>query len=187
MKQPDAIIELHLPQVAKQSLWITLGSLLFLIVVDYMLYGTWIFSFSWSGLFLTVIGYIVLIALHEFFHLLGFRLFGGVPWKKMQFGLNLELGVAYATMDQLLTNRAMRAALLLPFWTTGVIPALLGLYWQNGVLYILAALLIGGAAGDFAMYVQLRKYPQNALVQDDSQEPKLYVYQQLAVDDVDDS
>ena len=47
MKQPDAIIELHLPQVAKQSLWITLGSLLFLIVVDHIVYGTWILSFSW--------------------------------------------------------------------------------------------------------------------------------------------
>lgn len=187
MRQPDAVIELNLSQVAKQSLWITLGSLILLIICDYLLYGTWIFSVSWSALFLTILGYIVLIVLHEFFHLLGFRLFGGVPWKKMQFGLNLELGVAYATMDQRLTNRAMRASLLLPFWMTGIIPALLGLYWQNGVLYVLAALLIGGAAGDFAMYVKLRKYPPNALIEDDSKEPKLYVYQQFAVDDVDES
>ena len=40
----------------------------------------------------------------------------------------------------------------------------------------LAALLIGGAAGDFAMYKELRKLPDDWLVKDDPELPRLYVY-----------
>jgi len=35
---------------------------------------------------------------------------------------------------------------------------------------------MAGAVGDFAMYKELRKYPNNALVKDDPKLPKLYVY-----------
>ena len=93
----------------------------------------------------------------NFFILLGFRVFGGVPWKKMIVGVNLKMGIAYATTDQLMTNRAIRKALLLPFWMTGILPALIGLYIGSGLLVSLSALLIGGAAGDFAMYKELKE------------------------------
>ena len=60
------------------------------------------------------------------FHLIGFWLFGKVPWRSMDYGLNLKLGIAYATTNMPLPNKAMKRALLLPFWTTGVLPMLLG-------------------------------------------------------------
>ena len=85
----------------------------------------------------------------------------------MVVGVNLKMGIAYATTDQPMTNRAIRKALLLPFWTTGIVPALIGLYIGNGLIISLAALLIGGAAGDFAMYKELRKLPDDWLVKDD--------------------
>ena len=88
----------------------------------------------------------------------------------------MKLGIAYATTDQLMTNGAIKKALLLPFWTTGVVPAIIGLYFGNGTIILLAALLIGGAAGDFAMYKELRKLPNDWLIKDDPQLPRLYVY-----------
>ena len=48
-------------------------------------------------------------------------------------GVNLKLGVAYATTDKLMTNRAIRKALLLPFWTTGIVPALIGLLHRKRI------------------------------------------------------
>ena len=46
----------------------------------------------------------------------------------------------------------------------------------SGVLVVLSALLIGGAVGDFAMYNQLKKLPDDWLIKDDPELPRLYVY-----------
>ena len=94
----------------------------------------------------------------------------------MKVGVNLKLGIAYATTDKLMTNRAIRKALLLPFWLSGILPAIIGLYIGSGVLIVLAALLIGGAAGDFAMYKQLKQLPDDWLIKDDPALPRLYVF-----------
>ncbi|WP_318616545.1 DUF3267 domain-containing protein [Sporosarcina sp. YIM B06819] len=176
LPEPDKIILIDLPKVAKTSLLITIGTLLLLWAAHIVIEQQFSFSISiWSVIWF-IIGYIVLIVLHELFHLLGFRLFGNVPWKSMIVGINLKLGVAYATTDKLMTNHAIRKALLLPFWMTGVMPAIIGLAIGNGLLIGLSALLIGGAAGDFAMYKELRKLPDDWLVKDDPELPQLYVF-----------
>ena len=175
--EPDKIIEIDLPKVAKSGLWISFLTLIGLLLVEGLINGEFSFTFTiWNVLFF-VIGYIVLIILHELFHLLGFRVFGKVPWRSMVVGVNLKLGIAYATTDKPMTNRAIQKALLLPFWTTGVVPALIGLATGNGIWLTLAAFLIGGAAGDFAMYKELRKLPDDWLVKDDPQKPKLYLFE----------
>jgi len=175
--EPDKIIEIDLPSVAKSGLWITILTLIGLLLVEGLIQQGLSFTFTiWNVLFF-VGGYVVLIVLHELFHLLGFKVFGKVPWKSMVVGMNLKLGIAYATTDRLMTNRAIQKALLLPFWTTGVVPAVIGLATGNGVWLTLAAFLIGGAAGDFAMYKELRKLPDDWLVKDDPQQPKLYLFE----------
>jgi len=173
---PDKIIEIDLPKVAKNSLALTASSFLLFWIIKVVIERDFSFSISlWTVVFF-IIGYILLIILHELFHLLGFRVFGNVPWKKMIVGVNLKMGIAYATTDQLMTNRAIRKALLLPFWTTGILPAFIGLYIGSGLLVSLSALLIGGAAGDFAMYKELKELPDDWVVKDDPELPKLYVY-----------
>ncbi|MBO0587550.1 DUF3267 domain-containing protein [Sporosarcina sp. E16_8] len=173
---PDKIIEINLPKVAKNSLALTVISFLLLWILKIFIERNFSLSLNlWTVVFF-IVGYILLIILHELFHLLGFRVFGGVPWRKMIVGVNLKMGIAYATTDQLMTNRAIRKALLLPFWMTGILPALIGLYIGSGLLVSLAALLIGGAAGDFAMYKELKELPDDWIVKDDPELPKLYVY-----------
>lgn len=176
LPEPEKVITIDLPKVAKNSLLITIVSLLLLWATHLTIEKDFSFTITlWSVVFF-IVGYIALIVLHELFHLLGFRLFGSVPWKSMIVGVNLKLGIAYATTDKLMTNRAIRKALLLPFWTTGIIPAIIGLIIESGLLISLSALLIGGAAGDFAMYKELRKLPNDWLVKDDPELPQLYVY-----------
>ncbi|MDN4608908.1 DUF3267 domain-containing protein [Sporosarcina highlanderae] len=174
---PDKVIEIDLPKVAKRGLWLSFFSLLALLVLKMVFEGRLSFSITiWSVLYF-VVGYVILIVLHELFHLLGFRIFGKVPWKRMIVGLNLKLGIAYATTDVPMTNRAIRRALLLPFWMTGVLPAVIGLVIGDGVLITLAAFLIGGAAGDFAMHKELQKLPDDWLVRDDPELPRLYLFE----------
>lgn len=174
--QPDKIIEIDLPKVAKSGLWLTILTFVGLMLAKVLIDGEISLTVNvWNVLFF-IGGYVFLIILHELFHLLGFRVFGKVPWKSMIVGMNLKLGVAYATTDVPMTNRAIRKALLLPFWTTGVVPAVIGLVIGNGVWLGLAAFLIGGAAGDFAMHKELEKLPDDWLVKDDPELPKLYLF-----------
>lgn len=173
---PDQVIEIDLTKVAKSGLYFTLLPLILLISIHFILNSKIYFDISFGTILILLVGYALLIVVHEFFHLFGFRVFANVPWKSMKVGVNLKLGIAYATTDKLMTNRAIRKALLLPFWMTGILPAIIGLYIGSGVLLIISALLIGGAAGDFAMYNQLKKLPDDWLIKDDPQLPKLYVY-----------
>lgn len=175
-RQSPIIVELDLLKVAKQSLWLTFIPLLVLLIIRFFLQGGLFLTFSLWYFLYAFIGYVLLIVLHEFFHLLGFRIFCNVPWKNMSYGINLKMGVAYATTDQLMDNKSIRKALLLPFWMTGVLPAIIGLYLNDGVLLFLGSALIGGAAGDFTMYKVLKNFPDDALVKDDPELPKLYIY-----------
>lgn len=174
--QPTKIIDLDLKVIAKKSLLLTVFPLILLLVLKGLIDDELSFTISFGAIFLFIFGYIVLILLHELFHLLGFRIFCGVPWKRMIIGVNLKMGVAYATTDQFMSNRGLRKALLLPFWMTGVVPAVIGLVIGNGLLIFLAAFLIGGAAGDFAMYKELKALPDDWVVKDDPQLPRLYVF-----------
>lgn len=173
---PSKIINIDLTKVAKSGLYLTLLPLILLLIIHFYLVNDLYFKMTFFTLIQLFIGYIILIVLHEFFHLFGFWLFAKVPWKRMKVGINLKLGIAYATTDKLMTNRAIRKALLLPFWMTGIIPAIIGLSIDSAVLIILSALLIGGAAGDFAMYKDLKKLPNDWLIKDDPKLPRLYVY-----------
>ena len=176
-KEP-IVIELDIKKLMVDNIVLTIGLAILFLGIQYIYYKNFHFSF-WQmivGILLFFTLYIMFIILHEAFHLLGFLIFGGVPITSLKYGINLELGVAYATTDQPLPNHAMKKALLLPFWTTGVLPTLVGFYINSSVLLVVGACLIAGAIGDFAMYKELRKYPKDALVQDDPTLPKLYVY-----------
>ncbi|WP_342599593.1 DUF3267 domain-containing protein [Psychrobacillus sp. FSL H8-0483] len=170
-----SVIEIDLKKVAWSSLIMTFSFSIIGMIIYISLYGSFQITFSFVDLLLLFFGYVLLIILHECFHLVGFWFFGKVPWSSMNYGVNLKMGIAYATTSIPLPNRAMKKALLLPFWTTGVLPVIIGYSIQSPMLVLLGAWLIAGAAGDFAMYKDLRKYPPNILIKDDPVKPKLYV------------
>jgi hypothetical protein len=174
-----SIIEIDLKKVAWSSLLMTLFVSIFGLLFYSWLYDGFTITFSFLDFLLFFIGYALLIVLHESFHLIGFWFFGNVPWSCMDYGLNLKLGIAYATTKVPLSNKAMKRALLLPFWMTGILPMLLGYLVESPSLVLLGAWLIAGAAGDFAMYKELRKYPADVLIKDDPEKPKLYVLRKL--------
>lgn len=170
-----SIVEIDLKRVAWSSLLMTVILSIVGLVIYTFLQGAIQLTLTFWGFFLFCIGYILLIVLHECFHLIGFYFFGKVPWSSMDYGVNLKMGIAYATTTVPLPNHAMKRALLLPFWMTGVLPMLIGYIIEMPVLVLLGAWLIAGAAGDFAMYKELRRYPKDVLIKDDPIKPKLYI------------
>lgn len=175
--KPDRIIELKLDEVAPKFLWINIGLVVLFAAVYHFFAEPLTFRFSWPGILFFIIGYLALIVLHELFHLIGFVLFGNVAISSLDYGVDMKLGVAYATTSTPVQNKAMRKALLLPFWTTAVLPTLIGFWLNNQVLVLLGAALAAGALGDFWMYRELLKERKDAWVLDDPNLPRLNIYE----------
>jgi len=170
------IIELDMRRMAKANLWATLLLTILFIILNSIIHQRFSLSITFWSFLLFCVGYVVLIILHELFHLIGFVLFGRVKIKELDYGVNLKLGVAYATTTKPLKNSVMRIALMLPFWTTGVLPSIIGFALDSYLIVILGAFLIAGAVGDFFMYKELKKHPNDCLIIDDPELPKLYIY-----------
>src|SRR5699024_11122044 len=157
--------------ILKLSLYITLGSLVMLFGLKWLFHSLPTFSFSLrsflSSVLIISIGYILLIVLHEFFHLLGFHLFGKVPWKSMKVGAGLKQGIAYASTTTHMPSYAVKKALSLPCVMTGLVPAIIGIGLVHNSLLNISALLPGDDAGDFSKYHPLKKYPTNWMIKDD--------------------
>ena len=171
------IIQFDMKKISMLNIWLTIGLSIGFLLANGLMHQQISVSISIWDIPLFIISYIVLIGLHEIFHLIGFMVFGGVKFSQLEYGLNLRMGVAYATTTQALQNKAMKKALLLPFWTTGVVPTVIGFMISSNMLLLLGAFLIAGALGDFMMYKELRKFPDSALIKDDPELPRLYVYE----------
>lgn len=174
--QPSSIIELKLEEIAPKMLWINIWLVVAFAAAYHLFIEPLAYGFSLWGIVYFIVGYIVLIILHELFHLIGFVIFGKVPVSSLTYGMELSKGYAYATSSAPLQNKRMRKVLLLPFWTTAVIPTIIGFWIQDQVLVLLGAMLAAGAAGDFLMYGKLRKEKNEAWILDDPSQPRLHVY-----------
>lgn len=174
--QPSSIIELKLEEIAPKMLWINIWLLAAFAAAYHLLVEPLAYGFSFLGIAYFIVGYIVLIGLHELFHLIGFVIFGRVKFSSLTYGMDLSKGYAYATSSTPLQNKTMRKVLLLPFWATAVVPTIIGFWIQDQVLVLLGAMLVAGAVGDFLMYGKLRKEKDEAWILDDPSQPRLYVY-----------
>ncbi len=174
--EPFDIIELDIKKMARYNLFWTFFLMIAFFFINALIYQSIAIHITLWDFLLFAVLYISLIILHEACHLIGFMLFGKVPFNRLEYGVNLKMGVAYATTKELLSNSAMKKALLLPFWITGVIPTVIGFIIDSNLWLFLGAWLIAGAIGDFMMYAKLRKYPQQYLVKDDPNLPRLYIY-----------
>ncbi|OAH53230.1 MULTISPECIES: DUF3267 domain-containing protein [Bacillaceae] len=174
--EPDHTVTFNIKKIHIQALIITVASIVLGAVLMAFFHIKSGFEISFWNFFLLAILYTALIILHEVFHLIGFMIWGKCKRSDLVYGINRELGIAYAGTKKVIVNKAMKKALLLPFWMTGMLPFVIGIWLNNSVLMIVAAFLIGGAAGDFSMYNQLRKIKKDAFILDDVNEPKLYVY-----------
>ncbi|RNF39926.1 DUF3267 domain-containing protein [Planococcus salinus] len=172
----DRIIELNMEELVLKMLWVNVLLLVLFAAAFHVFAQPFSFRPSWGGILYFLAGYVVLIVLHELFHLIGFVVFGKVTVSSLQYGINLKMGIAYATTRTPVQNKAMKKALLLPFWTTAVLPTIVGFWLDSQVLVLLGAMLTAGAMGDFVMYRGLLKERNSAWIVDDPEKPKLHIY-----------
>lgn len=174
--EPIRVIELDIKEIAPKALWANALLVVIFAAAYHLLAAPLSFSFSLWAILFFVAGYAILIALHELFHLIGFVIFGKVPISSLAYGFELDMGIAYATTTRAMPNKAMKKALLLPFWMTAALPAALGFWFESQTLVLLAAMLAAGAYGDFHMYRALLQERNDSWVLDDPKLPRLRIY-----------
>lgn len=118
--------------------------------------------------------FVVMLAVHELLHGLGFRLFGVRP----RYGINLSKGVAYASGERAYVARdAYLVVALLPLvGITLLCIALMALTSgeTRNVIGLIGAANVGGAVGDLWFVLTCLRYPRHLLVRDYGEGAELY-------------
>ncbi|GEK35085.1 DUF3267 domain-containing protein [Kurthia sibirica] len=128
------------------------------------------------GLLLFILFYILLIFLHELCHLIGFLLFTSSTFSSLTIGLNLKKGIAYATTSEYMTIKGARKSIMLPFWLTGIMPLIAGIYFDLLPLTLVSASLLVGAIADIMMDRKLKTLDKDLFILDSTTEPKFSIY-----------
>ena len=170
------IVDVDIKTMTVGCIVLTIALSILFVILNSVLHGRYEVTFTFWDILIFFICYLLLVIAHELFHLIGFIVFGKAKWSDIDYGFNLKLGVAYAHTSKILPNHAMKKAVLLPFWTTGVLPTAIGFMMDNFLILLLGAFLIAGAFGDMMMYKELRKLPNDAMVKDHPTLPVLYIY-----------
>ncbi|KMY48341.1 DUF3267 domain-containing protein [Peribacillus loiseleuriae] len=141
------------------------------------LHGRLEVSMTLNGLLLFIALYVFFILFHEALHLCAFHWVGHVEWKKLKWGVNWKLGVAYAHSTMPVTVKQMKWVLFMPFVPTAVIPLLFGLIFNSPSFLLLGIFMVAGCLGDYALYQKLKRFSNKAKVIDHLTKPQFTVYE----------
>jgi hypothetical protein len=145
------------------------------ILLHVLFHDDFVITVKLSGFILFMISLIGFIILHEFVHLLGYRIFGKVKWHEMKWGFNWKQMAAYAHAKKEISVAAMKKTLLLPFLPTGVLPLLIGLLFNIPAVTLLGSFLVSGCLGDFILYRKLQKFSNESMVKDHPTKPEFTI------------
>ncbi len=119
-----------------------------------------------DALLLTIPALLILAAVHELSHALGWILFARISPRHIRFNIDRKTLSPYAHSKVPMRATPYRIAALLPTLTTAILPGVLGVAAGNALLTFLAAVMLAGALGDFIVLRLIRDVPGDALVLD---------------------
>ncbi|MCI0766558.1 DUF3267 domain-containing protein [Bacillus sp. TL12] len=149
-------------------------SLLLLGIITFIIYSLlWGISINLDYIFLTTsfVLYFVLIIAHELLHAIGFIVFGKAVYKDIKFGIILRYFMPYAHCKIPMQNQNYKKALLLPVIVTGIIPLLIGITFEYGLLTFVSVGLVASGVGDMMIYQLIKNLPSETMIQDHPSEP----------------
>lgn len=132
-----------------------------------------------SRLVSILIGFFIMLSIHELIHGLAFQYFGAKP----RYGFSLQKAVAYASAKgYYLTRDAYIIVGLAPLVVITIASMLLMLVFSGDTHYVIGfigAANIGGCIGDVWFYLVCRQYPPTLLAQDYGDGAELYAPSQF--------
>lgn len=130
-----------------------------LIIFSYLLFPD-IANPSKINLVLLLILYFGYMCLHEIFHSIAYKLYGG-DFKKIIYGAYLEKGVFYCQCKQNITRKNILNALMFPLFYLGIATFIIAVIFKLPVLLFLSILNLSGCAGDIVMFMYIIKLKKN--------------------------
>lgn len=164
---PSHQLDLSVP-VHELPRWVWMLSLTLMIapLIPYAIhYGLLTLLYNMNPLSI-LLGFAVLIVLHEGTHAIGWKVASGLPWSAFTFGFAWRALAPYCHAKEPMGVTAYRIGGILPLLITGLIPWLIGLALGDAVITTLGTLLIAGAVGDIYVLWSLRNVPSSARVID---------------------
>lgn len=102
--------------------------------------------------------YLALIAVHEAIHGIAWAICNPRRFKAIEFGFMLESPTPYCTCVEPMGCTRYVIGALAPLAVLGIAPAIAGIALGNGVVFVLALLMILGASGDILVAVELLRH-----------------------------
>lgn len=102
--------------------------------------------------------YLALIAVHEAIHGVAWAICNPRHFKAIEFGFMLESLTPYCTCVEPMGRTRYVIGALAPLAVLGIAPAIAGIALGNGVVFVLALLMILGASGDILVAVELLRH-----------------------------
>lgn len=146
---------------------------LYLVIYGFRAFFETVFTLQF--LILAIPVFVVMIVIHEGLHALGWMLAGRLPMHDVKFGFDRATFSPYAHARAELPAWAYRFGAALPGILTGLLPALLGLWWGHGALIVLGAAMLSSAIGDIIILYIIREVPNDAIVRDHPSRGGCYV------------
>lgn len=168
----ELLVAEQLQPLARLSLLMLLVALVCFVTLDLAAYFwstspapisiTWWSVLLW--LILSILGYVVILPIHEVIHAIAFAFWGGRPY----FGTKLPLALYCGAKEQLFYRNAYLVIGLAPLVVITFVGILLILYAPVVSIYLLFALIgnFAGAAGDVWVVWRLLRLPVSVLVED---------------------
>ncbi len=119
---------------------------------------------------------IVGIFAHEGLHALTFGLLSGSGFHDVHIGIQWDSLTPYAHYNQPIKALFYRIALLAPVFVLGLLPVIIGLFFQIGTAFILGLLFLLFSGGDLLIMWMIRKVPNSTFVKDHADRAGCYVF-----------
>lgn len=118
------------------------------------------FSTAFDRFYLTFAGLLIVFALHEVLHGIGYSFFAKDK-KKIKYGVALEKGVLYAMCQDMISKKGIIVSLILPLIVLTFILGIVGIIIKSSLLIFLAVINLLGAIGDIMMIILTLKLPKD--------------------------
>lgn len=108
----------------------------------------------------------IAVVVHELLHAVGFRYFGGAPWRTIRFGIQWRTLTPFACAVVPIPARSYRWTAALPGIVLGAIPIVAGVLLDAPATSGFGIAMLTSAGGDAAIIWAMRRTPDDALVLD---------------------
>ena len=127
-----------------------------MLLITYLLGYLYTFKVIEENMMIVLILFLGYLLLHEIIHSIAYVLYGA-KYKKITYGIALELGVLYCLCKQNISKNNILHSLLYPLFFIGIITYVISIIFNLPILMWLSIFNISGCSGDIIMFIFISK------------------------------